>query len=427
MMKQALIRHTAAFLLTVLLAVGFLLLGACLPQAPIDDNIRTSAARMVVEGCYPVMADHAFAATLDYTTDALILAESKATSIADWKTILTNPLYQYDYGEGTAVDHLYQYSMDPAPQPDKFYVQYWMGFRPLIRFLLCFLDYYQILRYTAVVFFVLFAAVLCSIASRAGTRAAFAFALSIIFVRPHVIAVSLQFSCCFLLAFSAMLLVPKIRQRPHWESLFYLELGILTQYFDFYTTPVLTFCLPMTYWYLLQIRENTPVTLKQIGKNAAAWSAGYGFMWLAKLVLTSLLTEANGLGQGLSSFMGRIGIEKVSGMEAYYSPMAALRSVAISLYSDQEGKLILVAVLALGILCLAAFFLRKKCSLCVLWPHRNLLVLAALPVIWFMVAAQPTANHHWFQYRSIAASFWAGMSYLLLSLQSGPDRHAPLQ
>lgn len=422
-MKKTLIRHIGAFLLSVLLAVAFLLLGACLPQTPIDANIRDSAAGMIEEGCYPLMADHAFAATLDYTTDALILSESKAMTIGHRDRIFTNPLFQYDYGEGTAVDHLYQYSLDTDPEPTSFYVQYWMGFRPVIRLLLCFLDYYQILRYVAVAFFVLFAAVICSISNKLETKTAFLFALSIILVRPHVIAVSLQFSCCFLIAFSAMLLVPKIRRHPAWISVFFMELGLLTQYFDFYTTPVLTFGLPMIYLYLLQSRDQEQGSLKAIGCNAACWCAGYGFMWLAKLVLTSALTEADGLGRGLASFSGRVGIEKVSGMEEYYSPIAALRSVAASLYSDREGKMILFAAVCILFLWVFICLLRKKVRIRDLTQHSSLLLLAALPVIWFMAAAQPTANHHWFQYRGIAVSFWAGMLYLQYLLKPDPEQN----
>lgn len=421
-MKKSFAIHTIAFLLSVLLTVGFLLLGACLPQSPIDENVRESAAIMAQEGDYPVMADRSFGSILDYVTDALILAESKATTIIQWETIFTNPQYQYEETDGSTVDTLYQYSLDPDPEPSRFYVQYWMGFRPIVRLLLCFLDYYQILRYTALLFFVLFAAVLCSIANRAGTKTAFLFALSIIFIRPHVAAVSLQFSCCFFIAFLAMLLVPKIRQKPGWESLFFLELGILTQYFDFYTTPILTFALPMTYLYILRSRDGNPNESKTIGRNALSWSAGYGLMWLAKLTLTTLLTDVNALGQGFSSFSGRIGIEKVSGMESYYNPIAALRAVFVSLYSDREGKLILFAAVAILVLLLLYRFLRDKHSLQDLLPHWQLLLIAALPVIWFMVAAQPTANHHWFQYRGIAATFWAGFVYLQFLLQRNPDK-----
>ncbi len=416
-MKQTLLRHTVAFLLSVVLAVAFLLAGACLPQEPIDKNVHAAAPVMEEAGCYPMMADRSFASMLDVTTDALILLESKVTSIRQWETIFTNPLYFQEDNPDAAAPQLFGHSLEPHETVGKHYVQYWMGFRPVMRLLLSFLDYYQILRYTAVVFFLLLSAVLCSLANRLGTKTAFLFALSMITVRPHVISVSLQFSCCFLLAFGAMLLVPRIHEHRKLESLFFLELGILTQYFDFYTTPVITFCLPMTYLCLLQVRDNRVSSLKTVAANALHWSTGYGCMWLAKLVLTSVLTPADGLGTGIASFFARIGVEKTEGLESYYSPLAALRSVAVTLYSDRDGLLILFAVAAACFVSLAVLFFRGKHGLRELGKYPQLLLLAALPVMWFMAAAQPTTNHHWFQYRSIAASFFAGFVWLQLLLE----------
>ena len=413
-MEKSFLRHTAAFLLSVLAAVAFLLLGACLPQKSIDANVLRSAQGMVQQGCYPRMADGAFASILDYTTDALILAESKATAISRWDTILTNPQFQYDSADGSAVEDLYLYAQDENPQPTKFYVQYWMGFRPVVRLLLTFLDYYQILRYTALAFFVLFAAVCCSIAGHLGPKSAFLFALSVIFVRPYVVAVSLQFSCCFLLAFGAMLLVPRVKKS--WESLFFLELGCLTMYFDFYTTPIVTFGLPMIYLFLLRQQEE-PVKLGRIGRNALSWVSGYGLMWLAKLALTSLLTSVDGLGTGFASFGGRVGITKTPGMESYYNPLTALRTVAASLYSDRQGKIILLAAVVITLALVIRQFRKGGHTLHQLGQNSQLLVLAALPIAWFILAAQPTANHHWFQYRGITVTFWALFAYLHLLLR----------
>ena len=424
-MKKSLLAHSGVFLLCVVLAVLLLLLGACLPQAPIDGNLRRSAEGMLADGDYPVMADKSFASILDYVTDTLILAESKATTIENWQTIFTNPQYQYPAEEGSAVHDLYQYVMDENPEPSRYYVQYWMGFRPVIRLLLCFFDYYQILRYTAVAFFVLWMAVVCSLANQAGTKTAFLFALSIIFVRPHVVAVSLQFSCCFFIAFLAMLAVPWIHRRRTLESLFFLVLGILTQYFDFYTTPILTFALPMTYLYILGKQEQTTPGWGRILKGFGIWMAGYVLMWLAKLVLTTVCTDVNALAQGFASFSGRIGIEKVSGMESYYNPIASLRSVFVSLYSDAQGKLVLFAAAAVTFLVLLVRFLRGRHHPRELLNHWALLLITTLPVFWFIVAAQPTANHHWFQYRGIAASFWAGFVYLQYLLQNRQDKISP--
>ena len=370
---------------------------------------------MLPDGDYPRIADKSYASMLDVTTDALILAESKATTISQWDTIFTNPLYEQ--GEGGTVEQLYRYASGENTEVSRYYVQYWMGFRPVMRLLLTFLDYYQIIRYVAFAFFVLLAAVMCSVAKHTDTKTAFLFAMSIILVRPHIIAVSLQFSCCFFIAFLAMLLVPRLHRKPQWEGVFFLLLGIATMYFDFYTTPIITFGFPMIYLYAIRAAEGRAVPLKRIGWNALSWSVGYGGMWLAKLLLTSLLTAADGIGTGITSFMGRIGITKTPGLEGYYNPIVALSTVAKSLYSDQKGKLILAAACAALLVFLAVRFLRCRCSFRQLFSHTALLVIAALPLIWFMVAAQPTGNHHWFQYRGIAVTFWAGFTYLLYLLQ----------
>ena len=414
-MKNTVFRQSAAFLLSVLFAVVFLLAGACLPQRPIDANVLASAEAMLPDGDYPRIADKSYASMLDVTTDALILAESKATTISQWDTIFTNPLYEQ--GEGGTVEQLYRYASGENTEVSRYYVQYWMGFRPVMRLLLTFLDYYQIIRYVAFAFFVLLAAVMCSVAKHTDTKTAFLFAMSIILVRPHIIAVSLQFSCCFFIAFLAMLLVPRLHRKPQWEGVFFLLLGIATMYFDFYTTPIITFGFPMIYLYAIRAAEGRAVPLKRIGRNALSWSVGYGGMWLAKLLLTSLLTAADGIGTGMTSFMGRIGITKTPGLEGYYNPIVALSTVAKSLYSDQKGKLILAAACAALLVFLAVRFLRCRCSFRQLFSHTALLVIAALPLIWFMVAAQPTGNHHWFQYRGIAVTFWAGFTYLLYLLQ----------
>lgn len=409
-MKKAAIRYTAAFMASVLLAVLLLLIGACLPQAPIDANVLKSAEGMVLQGDYPVIADQSFASMLDCYTDALILGESKATTISQWQTIFTNPLYQHV--EGNAVDQLYDYALNGGQEPTRYYVQYWMGFRPVIRLMLTYLDYYQILRYVAFGFFVLFAAVICSVAKHTNTKTAFFFALSIILVRPHVVAVSLQFSCIFLITFLSMLLVPWVHKHPKWTGLFFLELGIATMYFDFYTVPVLSFGLPVIYLYLLQAQDGKPSGIKDILKYFLIWGAGYVGMWIAKLLLTSLLTQADGLGTGFSAFSGRIGITKTPGMESYYNPLKALITVAMSLYSDQQGKLLMALAVVVVFGFLAVRFLKAKPGISGILRHKELILIAMIPVIWFMAAAQPTVNHHWFQYRGIAVSFWAAFVYL---------------
>ena len=47
LMKHPLARYCAAFLLSVIIAMGLLFLAACLPQGPIDTHVAESADIMV--------------------------------------------------------------------------------------------------------------------------------------------------------------------------------------------------------------------------------------------------------------------------------------------------------------------------------------------------------------------------------------------
>ena len=135
------------------------------------------------------------------------------------------------------------------------------------------------------------------------------------------------------------------------------------------------------------------------------------------LAVTFFAGMGAGLGTGFASFGGRVGITKTPGMESYYNPLTALRTVAASLYSDRQGKLILLAAVVITLALLIRQFRKGGHTLHQLGQNSQLLVLAALPIAWFILAAQPTANHHWFQYRGIAVTFWALFAYLHLLLR----------
>lgn len=411
LLKKSPTKYVFSFLGTVALALLLLLLGACMPQSRIDNHVMQSASIMLAEGCYPNISDGSASSQLDNFTDALMLMESKATTIQNPETILTNPLYT---DGANPVADLYQYSMDSSIEPSSFYVRYWMGFRSFLRLALLFLNYYQIKRYLALAFFGLFAAVLCSLSKNTGTRSAFFFALSVILVKPQIICASMQFSCCFLIAFTAMLLVPWLSRNIRHSGLFFMEVGMVTMFLDFYTTPIITFGLPAVYLYLLQAKQGRIPKNKEIFCNFFAWFAGYLLMWLSKLVLTSLLTQQNAIQNGLGSLLMWLGADGFALSNGAYRPTIALRQVAKALCQDRDGALFLGVLFVAGLGVVVINFLRGKLCLKELIRNWRILLIAGMPVVWFVVSAEPTTVHYWFQYRSVVLCFWALFGFILL-------------
>lgn len=409
-------KYVLTFGVSVVLALTLLILAAFAPQGRILDNLWESVDHLHMEGTYPHLADYEDASRLDNFTDILMLLESVVTNEDYLGSVLTNPVYVYEEA-GADLPTLLENYLNGMPHDSVgFYVRYWMGFRVILRIALTFLSYFQIRRYLAVIFFALFAAVMCDIAKRVDSKLAFLFGLSIILLRPYVIVNSMQYCTCFFIMFAAMLLVPAIQKRPQWEGLFFMEVGLLTMYFDFYTAPLLTFGFPMVYLYALERAEGKSLAGKRMGKNALVWMSGYVLMWVAKLVLTSVLTDVNAVANGWNALMGRLGVSRTEGLEKFYSLELAAERLGDALFSDGEGKIVYLSALAVVVLVVVVCALRKKVALKdgrELWP---LLALAVLPFGWFLATIQPLAMHHFFQYRMIGLTYWAAGTFVYFLL-----------
>lgn len=405
--------YIGVFLLTVILAVAVLFVASFLPQRAIDKNVRESAEIMNEEGLYPLLFDKSYGSRLDNFTDATMILESKAMSNDQIDSIWSNPRFTIE-GKNP-VESLYGYTHNTEDGYFYYYCKYWMGFRASLRLLFTFFNYYQVKRYLAFSFMALFALLICQMTKEVDSKIATMFAFSILLVRPHVLCGSLQFSCCFLIAFISMLAVPWIHRNPKWEGVFFLELGMLTMYFDFYTTPLITFGLPMCYLMLLSAKGENNIYVKRILKNLLVWLVSYGMMWIVKLVLTDIFTSQNALKRGLRSMFRWIGVAGYEKDGASYDILKTFERLwQVITSADKEGEKIVILTCLLVVTFIAVSIICKKIAWNVCKRNIGFLVLAILPIVWFIITAEPVRVHFWFQYRSIVLFYWALGAYLCL-------------
>ena len=416
---KKIIRYVSCFFATLLLCMTMLVVASFAPQDAIDKNVAESAKAMLEEPLYPRLVDKTYGSRLDNFTDAQILMQSKAMSSRQLDSVLTNPRFVYE--NKNPVESLYEYTNDDDPEPAMYYTRYWMGFRAVVRWLLTFLNYYQIKRYLLFLLFALFALAMCSVANHLGTKQAVAFALSVLLIRPYVVGQSLQFSTCFLLAFTGMVFAPYIQRNPKYEGLFFMELGMVTMFFDFYTTPVITFALPMIYLYLLRMHEGAENEPKRIVKNALIWFLAYLVMWIAKMALTEIFTSAQGWYSGFLSVCIWFGIGEYRKETGLYSPHEAFVKLLQCVTSDDDGVVLIQIALVLLAVWLIACFVRKRINKENCRRGLGMVLIGALPLVWFVITSEPTRIHFWFQYRSLVATYWAVGAYLCAITETSVD------
>ena len=404
------------FLAILLVCSGLLCLSMFLPQNRIHENLKESTQQLLLEGDVPSIYDTlSHSNKLDNVTDSTMMKESFYAF--NWENLWKNAVY---FDESTPVESFHTAIQQNTP-PSGSYSRYWGGFRAPLRLLLTFFNHLEIRHIVSASFFCLFVLAAITLQRYSNTASALAFCLSIAMVKPEIICNSLQFSCCFLIAFAAMILVGKAGKMGYPQ--FFLCVGCLTQFFDFYTTPVITWAFP-----LLTLLACQPFDLRgkwvMAGKTCAAWLSGWLAMWLAKLTLTALFTDENTFAIAFSSVKSRIGIEKAPGLEATYSPIEAISSCVITLF--HTSSLFLAAMLLFAVLALVCLrrIRRENPSLSISKLFADRLVFAAIglvPFLWFSITASPVVIHYFFQYRTICVSVFAFLLCATVPVKQQPS------
>lgn len=397
------------FLLLMLLALtGCALLylaGLDLPsgmlQERIDYKIELSSELLMEETDYPtIFSLRKKGATMESTvldnyTESIMLNSAKyMNTVRDPLSILSNPRYITGQ-EISALD----LSMSAGEEANTVYHRYWQGFRVFLRPMLWVMDYASMRELLRFVMLALFVLTSMDVANKAGWQIAVPFALSVAFVSFAIVSTLFQYAICFAIMMVSMLAVSRWK-RSLPERFFIV--GVMTQYFDFYTVPCITLAMPLIYLLYLDSRKaNSEKPLRRMLTCTLAWFAGYLGIWLVKLILTILFVDPTALTAMIGQITMWTGVNPAERM----ADITRLDAIRV-LFTTSLSKAHIIAMAALIVLA-AAGMLRARIRRLPIVPFWQCLPVIALPVIWVLVAYKATVWHTCFQYRNVCVIFFS--------------------
>lgn len=395
--KKHISLFVVAIVITIIFCITSLYIAGLFPQTRVQKGLQESVQIFEREGKNPrFFNDKIRSSIFDNSSEAVILTSSfYMDTRTDPSTIFTKP---FNYGRISSMRDVAFNNLGP----DRYYERYWEGFRSIIRPLLSFFDYGEIRLIIYFIVNILFVLAASLIFERFGASILLAFALSIIVLNLIVISNSFQHSICFVISFFAIIVMLRSKKVLNRFSLmFFCVTGMLTQFYDFYTVPLITFAYPMSIM-LLFLREESKKQTKPLLYGAVSWVSGYAGMWLTNLTLTSMFTPINALEKGFNSFFYRTGIANRS--EHSYSVFEALKSVISTLFLTKRIRMIFVFIIAIALLASIISIIKQRKFKT--WWNRNFgfLVLASMPLLWYIIAAQPTIIHSFFQFRALGVT-----------------------
>jgi len=223
---------------------------------------------------------------------------------------------------------------------------------------------------------------------------------------------SMQYMAVFMQTMLMMLLI--LRRYPFAKQenlpLFFMVAGMIINFLDFLTVPIVTLGVPLLLCLYIDHREGANIwrAATTALSCSAAWTAGYGLCWVSKWALSfavlgnSIFGEVTGKIQqwAVHADHAKGRVETVMKNFQDYFMMHGLRSMVFPL---------LFALLLLLVLVL--FGRRERQA----WLCGVVMLFVSLyPYIWYFVLMEHSWLHHWFTYRAQVVTQFGGYMTLLL-------------
>jgi hypothetical protein len=401
------------------IVVGFGLLTAvyALPIEPIAEHVRLSVQSLdgswaTGEIAYEQLVKGYETTQLDNSTDAAMLLEAAYESDLP----LTQQVIQTaSYGDaGSAYGALLSYGqtgaegLTAAPA-----ARYWHGFLVYLKPLLYFFSYMDIRVIQMCVQLMLLFAVAAGFYRRRLGRYLPAFALALLAVTPAITGFSLQFSTIytiFLLAMLVPLFHPRVLDTRFATAAFFLITGMATSYIDYLTYPIAAFGMPFVVCLLVRPAASRKDAARFLLTCLGAWLIGYFGMWAGKWVIAALFGQDEWFVPNLLAKITERSSYEAEGVAISYADV--LKRV-LSVFAKKAYLLVATAVAAVYAALVVRAALRRAKSTAVRKYSRadgrviSLLVTAALPFGWYLLASNHSYNHAFFTSRALAVSVFA--------------------
>lgn len=277
------------------------------------------------------------------------------------------------------------------------YQRYWHGYLFFLKPLLCIMTYTNIRVCLSLIFILLMTLVAIKIYKMFGYKFSIAFALSITCFNISVIYRSLQYSNMFILMLLITLIMLTILDRyknDQFITIYFIICGGLTCFLDLLTTPIITFGIPMTLYYLwcLKYKNYNVKEHMKIGvKLLFSWGISYGIIWISKWVIASFILKKNIISNALEAILFRTATDG-----QYISKTTMLYNNFIRI----EGVKVLGILFFVFLLLSLYKIIRKK----EYFKFKQMLLFAFigfLPIFWYLGLSNHSFIHSFFTYRSL--------------------------
>ena len=399
MKKLGLVTFKSAliFVIATLFAVLSMFLAYLIPTEKMLNNATISSEILSTEGNYKELISGDDSSRLDNFTDSIMISEAIYESDGSiiYKAIM-------NFHNGWGVDGLE--SQIDGEKIENSYSRYWNGYLIFLKPLLLIFNIKGIRILNIILQTILILGV-CVLLFKKAKTLIIPYLFSIFVLNPLAVMQSMQFSSIFYIFNIAMLVLlifyEKLKAKNYFGYAF-LIIGIVTSFFDFLTYPLATLVMPLTIIMWFDESKTYREKFLTAFKFGVFWAIGYFGFWIAKWLVGSLITGEN-------LILGAINQAKfrTTGDVAYEQNKILVRLPFIlntRPIFNLRNAIALCFVFVIFVVAVVAFRKQYKFQLV---KSFSFLVIALLPILWYLVLSNHSFVHYWFTFRTYIGTIFA--------------------
>ncbi len=393
---------TVVLLISVLLATVLMLLVYLLPTQNMQKHIKESVQVMEQEGDYHETLPGVISSRLDNFTDSIMLlssAHKEQTNLID----CSMNVYRVRYTDKTPSETLVSYGMGEKGYTVSPYSRYWHGYQLILKPLLLFFNYQEIRYINMFAQTLLIMAIVVAMGKRKLNRFIFPYLIMLFSLMPVSIGLSLQFSSVYYITnIATLILLCRLEKLEEKDTIifFFLSIGMLTSFMDFLTYPLVTLGIPLAVYSLLTKKQHFLENVFDIIKYSIIWAVGYIGMWAGKWIMGSILLRRNIITDAIEALLNRTSSETD---EVNFTHLSVIQRNAEAMFS-KPMKLLFLGTLAVLVVILLCKGIQNKKNY---FKNYHYLVIACMPIAWYVVTGNHSYMHFWFTYRELAIFIFA--------------------
>lgn len=432
-------RELFVLALSVLTGFALLLAAFSLPTERIWKHVSDSANMLIQETSYFSITPGVGGSLLDNVTEALYLNEAL---VGKEDGLIRAALSGFTYAStklesGGTVKHLQASALDKdhtVKRPSQ--VRFWNGYEVFLKPFLEFTDYAHIRQIHLLAQSLMTLFLLALMEKRGLLQYRLPLCITYLFMNPVTLGMCMTFAgftyCIFIPCIVMSLFHERLRVgRRYW--IFFEIIGICAIYFNMNYFQLLSFGIPLTFYYLL---GEWPQTWKALFRTATplflSWLFGFAAMMAAKWALYAVFVDSSVFGIVWEDILFR-----TSGSNLVSSTLVRL-GIPDGLLKNLLMRMLSVAKNCLEILKNPAFLLVEfafiwHCASRILPRNVRFAAYAAefrltalatfLTLARYLILANHTNIHYWATYRLFAAPLFC-FNVMLASMASGGNGHA---